>query len=97
LTEEDLRAKGYPRTPDAVLAREMQVGGRRVRWIDSKAMFGDAHSHLQHSEQLAAYVKLFGPGMVIYWHDFIDALAWGAAMPPSPVPRVDHEEADEGR
>ena len=87
LTEGDLRARGYPRTPDAVLAREMRVDGKRVRWIDSKAMFGDPYSHMQHSEQLAAYVKLFGPGMVIYWHDFIDALAWGAVMPPSPSAR----------
>ena len=53
-----------------------------VNWIDSKAMFGDPVTHASNREQMLGYVNRFGPGMVVYWHDFVDSLA---AETPSDV------------
>lgn len=42
---------------------------RMVCWIDSKAMFGDVHTH--HAEvipQAEAFVHRFGPGLIVYWY-----------------------------
>ena len=48
---------------------------RLVHWIDSKAMFGDPHTHLRENlPQLQSYVNRFGPGLVIYWFDFCEEL-----------------------
>jgi hypothetical protein len=42
-----------------------------VRWIDSKAMFGNYHTHcVTNKDQLQGYVTRYGPGMVIYWFGF---------------------------
>jgi len=42
-----------------------------VRWIDSKAMFGDAQTWAsEHLPQLEGYVHRFGPGLVLYWFGF---------------------------
>lgn len=47
-----------------------------IRWIDSKAMFGDFHTHtVGNKEQLQGYVNRFGPGMVIYWFGFDPKIA----------------------
>ena len=46
-----------------------------INWIDSKAMFGDPHTHLKENlAQLQGYVHRYGPGMVIYWYDFVESL-----------------------
>ncbi|KAL6781726.1 hypothetical protein ACKKBF_B09200 [Auxenochlorella protothecoides x Auxenochlorella symbiontica] len=74
-TEGGLRARGFFKTPDAKLQVPVAVGGRVVHWIDSKATFGDARMHrTQLAEQYELYVNRFGPGMVIYWHGYVEGL-----------------------
>ncbi|EFN57852.1 hypothetical protein CHLNCDRAFT_21192, partial [Chlorella variabilis] len=74
-TENQLRSRGYHKTPDARLQAScvpIAVQGRIVNWIDSKATFGDDKLHRQQTvEQYERYVNRFGPGLVIYWHGYI--------------------------
>ena len=57
-----------------------------VNWIDSKAMFGDNHTHFTHNgAQLRGYVNRFGPGMVVYWAGVVDTIGQ-VAEPPSASP-----------
>jgi len=69
--EADLR-NSYPKTPDFLLDKPINVRGTEIFWIESKATFGDAHEiHKNLKSQLKPYRELFGPGMVIYWFGFI--------------------------
>lgn len=40
---------------------------KMVCWIDSKALFGDVHTHATVLEQAETYIHRFGPGMILYW------------------------------
>ncbi|MDD5502031.1 MAG: TPD domain-containing protein [Candidatus Thermoplasmatota archaeon] len=67
-TEEDLKALNYKKTPDALLEKPVIINGRTVRWIDSKASFGDDEENRQNiRKQLGIYVDMFGDGMAVYW------------------------------
>jgi len=73
--EDDLRARGFARTPDVLLALPLAaVGGgaaRPVHWLDSKAMFGAREAYERdHRQQLRAYANRLGPGAVVYWFGF---------------------------
>jgi len=87
--EEDLRQRGFAKTPDVLLEvplaylRSRDDDGEEgssetvhvVNWIDSKAMFGlPATYHNEHRSQLQGYVNRLGPGAVLYWFGFADEL-----------------------
>ena len=83
-TEEELKGQ-HSKTPDALLAKPLITNGMRIRWIESKASFGDEiEIHRNTKRQLRAYTELFGQGMVVYWFGFIDGV-----HPPKNVLVVD--------
>lgn len=74
LTEEDLRKNGG-KTPDFLLEKPLKINGFEVRWIESKAMFGDPKVHSQYwRRQYYEYLRQFGKGMVVYWFGHVDGL-----------------------
>jgi len=85
--EDDLREQGFHKTPDVLLSvplaliiEKLKTEEQResksqkiqvIRWIDSKAMFGDYFTHANdNKEQFQSYINRFGQGMVIYWSGF---------------------------
>jgi len=75
LHEEDLRAKGFDKTPDIKLEIPVAVDGQIINWIESKALFGDEEAHRGYlKNQLYSYWNRFGPGLVIYWFGYVEGL-----------------------
>ncbi|MCD6414062.1 MAG: TPD domain-containing protein [Candidatus Diapherotrites archaeon] len=80
-TEKDLRGK-FPKTVDFLLDKPFKVKfqthpdkPRLVYWIESKGSFGDTRQiRRDYREQLSKYVEMWGPGMVVYWFDYLDGL-----------------------
>lgn len=72
-TENDLRARGCHKTPDVLLRVPVAFAGSVVRWIDSKAKFGDEYfMNKDYTDSVSSYVGRFGPGMVLYWFGFVE-------------------------
>ncbi len=74
-TEKDLRGK-FPKTPDFLLDKPIEFDGYSIKWIDSKASFGDdIEIRKNNRRQFHQYVSLFGKGFVLYWFGFLDDVA----------------------
>ncbi len=70
--ENDIRGK-YGKTPDFLLKKPIKMNGYSIKWIESKANFGDkVELRKNMSRQLKPYVELFGPGVVLYWFGHIE-------------------------
>jgi hypothetical protein len=73
-TECDLRGT-HTKTPDCLLDAPLIYDGKEIRWIESKATFGDnIEFRFNARKQLMPYTHLFGPGLVIYWLGRLDDL-----------------------
>jgi hypothetical protein len=74
IKEEELREKGFDKTPDFKLDIPICLtDGTMISWIDSKATFGDEQSHTEYYEsQFKYYLNRFGPGLVIYWFGYLN-------------------------
>lgn len=69
--EGDLRRDGFDKTPDLLLAVPCLYENTIIKWIESKASFGDCETHSKYlKEQLGCYNNRFGAGIVIYWFGF---------------------------
>lgn len=74
-SEAAMRAAGYPKTPDALLAYPVEIDGHIVNWIESKALFSDFPTHQTYlRDQYWPYYNRFGPGLVIYWFGFLEEI-----------------------
>ncbi|AGK60698.1 hypothetical protein Asulf_00680 [Archaeoglobus sulfaticallidus PM70-1] len=66
-TEKDLR-KEFSKTPDFYFPDGVNIAGEEIRWIESKALFGDFRIHWVYwKKQFSKYLEMFGNGFVIYW------------------------------
>ena len=86
--EDDLRQRGFSKTPDVHLLVPLGFlrGGpprpdapkprlKIVNWVDSKAMFGSPQAYATEvRHQLLAYVNRLGAGAVVFWFGFADEL-----------------------
>lgn len=82
LTETHMRTMKYARTPDAILLEPICIDGTiTVKWIESKAWFGDPGAHATYlRDQYWPYYNRFGPGLVIYWFGFVEEIVVGHQM-----------------
>ncbi len=65
--EHELR-KIFSKTPDFYFEEPIEMLGKKIKWIESKAMFGDLKVHQTYSrKQYFKYWEMFGDGLVIYW------------------------------
>jgi hypothetical protein len=71
--EDELREKGFDKTPDFKLDVPICVNGRMISWIDSKASFGDIQTNRDSYEsQFKFYLNRYGSGLVIYWFGYVN-------------------------
>lgn len=72
LNEPAMRRLKYARTPDTILLEPIAIDGLSIKWIESKAWFGDPTAHASYlRDQYWPYYNRFGPGLVIYWFGYV--------------------------
>lgn len=71
--EQDRKTK----TPDFLFKKKEMLFGVEAHWLESKATFCNyAEAMGDWRTQLSHYLKLFGPGIVVYWFGFtVEALS----------------------
>jgi hypothetical protein len=72
ITELEVREL-YKKTPDFLMKAPLHLAGNTLFWVESKASFGDKiQMKSDYHRQLKHYVELFGRGLVIYWHGYLN-------------------------
>ncbi len=75
ITEGDARKENFRKTPDFLLMNPLSLDGLEVRWIESKAGFGDLIKFKEDfGGQLRPYVRIFGSGLIVYWVGHLERL-----------------------
>jgi hypothetical protein len=75
ITEEDAREENFRKTPDFLLMSPFSVDGFDIRWVESKAGFGDLIKYKEDfRDQLQPYTQMYGPGVIAYWVGHLDRL-----------------------
>ncbi|MBU4189501.1 MAG: C15orf41 family protein [Candidatus Thermoplasmatota archaeon] len=70
--EKELKEK-YKKTPDFLLKKPLTIDEKKINWIECKASFGDKTEIGRNTKkQFLPYTEMFGKGMVVYWHGFIE-------------------------
>lgn len=71
-TEKELRMQ---KTPDFFFDEPLELFGKKIRWIESKALFADLKTfELYMRKQISKYQELFGEGLVVYWRGCLRGL-----------------------
>ncbi|EDQ92411.1 uncharacterized protein MONBRDRAFT_22057 [Monosiga brevicollis MX1] len=66
------RAVGLNVTPDVRFPFAIPCAGLAVTWMDSKALFADAPTIVDHlAHQFTRYQRLLGAGIAVYWFGFV--------------------------
>lgn len=74
LTEKDLKGR-FSKTPDFYFEEPVEFMGKELKWIESKALFGDPKSHdLYWKKQYSKYYDMFGEGLIVYWLGCIEGM-----------------------
>jgi hypothetical protein len=72
ITEAEAREL-HQKTPDFLMKDSFPLNESLISWVESKASFGDKiQMKGDYHRQLKHYVELFGKGLVIYWHGYIN-------------------------
>lgn len=71
-TEKELKMQ---KTPDFYFEEPMELFGKKIRWIESKALFADLRTYeIYLRKQISKYRELFGEGLVVYWRGCLNGL-----------------------
>lgn len=71
-TEKELKTQ---KTPDFYFEEPLELFGKKLRWIESKALFADLRTYeLYFRKQISKYMELFGEGLVVYWRGSLQGL-----------------------
>jgi Holliday junction resolvase len=63
----------HKKTPDFLFVNPFSLNNNLILWVESKASFGDkVQMRSDYHRQLKHYVGLFGKGLVVYWHGYIN-------------------------
>jgi hypothetical protein len=72
-THELERRNIHTKTPDFLFEKFVVIGTVRIRWIESKASFGDKiQMKMDYRKQLMHYLDMFGRGLVVYWNGYLN-------------------------
>lgn len=73
ITEHETEKGEGKKTPDFHLKKPLAFQGMEIHWLESKASFGDRSQFTRdYRKQLSHYIKIFGPGLVVYWYGWVE-------------------------
>lgn len=85
IVEEKLRSLGInfkverelklQKTPDFFFDEPIELFGKKIRWIESKALFADHKTYdLYARKQIIKYREMFGEGLVVFWRGVLQGI-----------------------